>query len=171
MPLSDAGLESRDPWLYARTKAELHARTHHLVNAWRHDPDLRVMRAVVYPTLTEFATNSDELLAAHLGEVPGNITDHLGLEAAMLAGDRPDAVADAIVDAVDSRRRWLYLEPRGWFRRWRASAKGELFGPLLDRMPRSVRQRLKLLPRIPVAEARGTVIIDRPDHQEDRRSA
>ncbi len=122
MPLSDAGLKLRDPWIYVRTKAELHARTHHLVNAWRHHSDMRVVRAVVYPTLTEFAANSDALMKALLGGLPGNITDHPG--------------------------------------------------PLLDRMPRTVRERLKLLARIEVAHPIGmNAIVDRLDEGEMELSA
>jgi NAD(P)-dependent dehydrogenase (short-subunit alcohol dehydrogenase family) len=171
MPLSDAGLKPRDPWVYARAKAELHARTHHLVNSWRHHPDMRVVRAVVYPTLTDFAVNSDALMEARLGGLPGNITDHSGLEALMTSGARPDAVAGTIIDAVAERRRWIYLEPRDGYWRWRAWATGELFGPLLDRMPRTVRERLKLLPRIEVTTPDSAVTVDGPNEHEARRSA
>jgi NAD(P)-dependent dehydrogenase (short-subunit alcohol dehydrogenase family) len=171
MPLSDAGLKPRDAWVYARAKAELHARTHHLVNAWHHHPDMRVVRAVVYPTLTDFAVNSDALMEARLGELPGNITDHPGLEALMASGARPDAVAGAIIDAVDAGRRWVYLEPCGGYWRWRAWATGELFGPLLDRMPRTVRERLKLLPRIVVATPDWAATVDSPNENEEKRSA
>jgi NAD(P)-dependent dehydrogenase (short-subunit alcohol dehydrogenase family) len=144
MPLSDAGLQLRDPWIYARAKAELHVRSGHLARRWRHRP-MHVLQAVVYPTRTDFGRNSDAALEAHLITAAA---DHSLLDAFLAGGAEPDDVAAAIVDAVRRRRRWLYLEPTGG--RWRlwACLKGQVAAPVLDRLPVALRRRVGVLPRV-----------------------
>jgi NAD(P)-dependent dehydrogenase (short-subunit alcohol dehydrogenase family) len=137
MPLSEAGLELRDPWIYARAKAELHFRSGQLERKWRGHP-MQVLRVVVYPTRTEFVRNSDAALRAHLITA---LPDHAGVEAALAGGADPDDVARAIVDAVHQHRRWLYLEPRRGRWRLRAWVWGEVAAPILHRLPISLRRR------------------------------
>ncbi len=148
MPLSDAGLEHRDPWIYARAKAELHARSGELARRWRTRPEMRVLRAVVYPTRTEFFVNSDSILESQLGPLPSPLRDHDGIIELLRRAPDPEWVADEIVRAVDRGDRWLYLEPRD--HRRVAWVKGEVSGFVVDHLPGVVRRRFGILPRTAV---------------------
>lgn len=80
VPLSDAGLELRSEWVYARFKAELHARSGERRARVRRRPGQTVLDVVVYPTETEFGRNSDVILEEQVGPDAGRSGDNRSLE-------------------------------------------------------------------------------------------
>lgn len=155
MPLSDAGLRADDPWIYARAKAELHARARILRKTWRRHPEARVLNAVVYPTLTEFAANSDQLMQ-RAGLHADAVVDHAALETLLARGAHPAHVAEVILAAAADGRRAVYLDPHGASSRRRAWLRGEVLEPLSDCMPRRVHEALGRLPRLPTGQGSPT---------------
>jgi hypothetical protein len=147
MPLSDAGLSLRDPWPYARAKAELHARSVALARRWRHRSRLSIVRCVVYPTRTDFGVHSDAVIAAHLGPLPPEDADHSGLDALLSSAPTPDEVAVEILAGVAGGRLWICLDPRGRPRRALARLEGELLASIAGIVPRPLRVALSIQPR------------------------
>lgn len=147
MPLSDAGLRHRDPWPYARAKAELQARAGGLSRQWRHRADTTVFAAVVYPTHTEFSMHSDAVIVSHLGSLPAEHADHRGLESLLSTAPAPEAVVAQILDALAAGRRDIYLDPGGPRQRAAARWRGEVLGPIVDVLPARVRGALRVQPR------------------------
>lgn len=146
VPLSDAGLELRSDWVYGQLKAELHARSAELRSRIRGRPGQEILDVVVYPTETAFGQNSDAILAEQVGPEAVRPHDNREFEEFIQGTASPADVAEAIVEAVETGRATLYLEPKGRVRR--AWLTGQIVRPLIDRAPDWVVDLLRVNRRV-----------------------